>query len=73
LEREARHETLVKTMLSLQQMYHLTVFRTHKWLIKKIDRCWRSFLWKGEESVNVNGGHYLANWAMVCTPKVLGD
>jgi hypothetical protein len=44
----ASRETLVKTVLSSQSIYHMTVFEEHKWLIKKIDRLRRSFLWRRE-------------------------
>jgi hypothetical protein len=68
----AGRETLVKSVLSSQPIYHLTVFPTQKWLIKQIDRLRRSFLWKGEEPEKVNGGHCLINRPTICTPKDLG-
>lgn len=37
-------ETLVKTVLSSQPIYHMTVFPEQKWLIRRIDRLRRSFL-----------------------------
>lgn len=42
------HETLVKMVLSSQPIYHLTVLPAQKWLIKRIDRLRRSFLWRRE-------------------------
>jgi len=44
----AGRETLVKTVLSSQLVYHLTAFSEQKWLIKRIDQLRRSFLWRGE-------------------------
>jgi len=43
----AGRETLVKTVLSSQPIYHMMVFLKLKWLIKRIDRMRRSFLWRG--------------------------
>lgn len=37
-------ETLVKTVLTSQPIYHMTVFPEQKWIIRKIDRLRRSFL-----------------------------
>ena len=68
----AGRETLVKSVLTSQPIYHLTVFPTQKWLIKQIDRRRRSFLWKGDEPEKVNRGHCLVRWPSVCTPKDLG-
>jgi hypothetical protein len=65
-------ETLVKTVLSSQPIYHLTVFQAQKWLIKRIDRLWRSFLWRGEMPDKVYGGHSLINWPTTCLPKEKG-
>ena len=68
----AGRETLVKSVLTSQPIYHLTVFPTQKWLIKQIDRMRRSFLWRGDEPEKVNGGHCLVRWPSMCTPKDLG-
>ena len=68
----AGRETLVKSVITSQPIYHLTVFPTQKWLIKQIDRRRRSFLWKGDEPEKVNRGHCLVRWPSVCTPKDLG-
>ena len=68
----AGRETLVKTVLSSQPIYHMTVFPELKWLIKKIDRMRRSFLWRGETPEKVYGGHSLVNWQTSCRPKIKG-
>jgi hypothetical protein len=54
-------ETLVKAVLSAQPIYHLTVFLVQKWLLKRIDKLRRSFIWKGNSPEFCNGGHYLIN------------
>jgi hypothetical protein len=66
----AGRETLVKTVLSSQPIYHMTAFPEHKWLIRKIDQLRRSFLWRGETPNKVYGGHSLVNWLTTCHPKI---
>jgi hypothetical protein len=68
----AGRETMVKTVLSSQPIYHMTAFPEQKWLIRKIDRIRRSFLWRGETPDKVYGGHSLVNWPTVCHPKIKG-
>jgi hypothetical protein len=53
-------------------IYQLNVFQAQKWLIKKIDRIRRSFLWRGETPDRTNGGHSLINWPTTCSPKNKG-
>jgi hypothetical protein len=65
-------ETLVKMVLSSQPIYHMTVFPKLKWLIKRIDRMRRSFLWRGETPDKVYGGHSIVNWPTSCRPKIKG-
>jgi len=60
---------LVISVLSSMPTYHFTVFPLAAWTKKKIDKIWRSFLWKGEESTN--GGHCLVNWPTASKPKTL--
>jgi hypothetical protein len=55
-------ELLVKTVLSAMLTHLVTIYKMPKWAIKGIDRFRRSFLWKGEDSDHVNGGHCLFNW-----------
>jgi hypothetical protein len=68
----AGRETLVKTVFSSQPIYQMTVFPELKWLIKKIDRMRRSFLWRGETPDKVYGGHSIVNWPTSCRPKIKG-
>jgi hypothetical protein len=68
----AGRETLVKTVLTSQPIYHMTVFPEQKWLIKRIDRLRRSFLWRGETPDKVYGGHSIINWPTTCLPKIKG-
>lgn len=68
----AGRETLVKSILTAQPIYHLIVFPTQKWLVKQIDPMRRSFLWKGDEPEKASGGYCLVRWLTVCTPKDMG-
>lgn len=68
----AWRENLVKTVLSSQPIYHITVFPELKWLIKKIDHMRRSFLWRGQTPDKVYGGHLIVNWPTSYLPKVKG-
>lgn len=52
----------------LSQTYLFTIFPPPKWLLKKIDRIRRSFLWCGEDEAH--GSKCLINWTKVCSPKV---
>jgi hypothetical protein len=63
---------LVKSVLTAQPIYLLTVFLAQKWLLKRIDKIRRNFLWKGEILDSCSGGHCLINWATICLPKNKG-
>jgi hypothetical protein len=52
---KAGRETLVKSVLSAQPIYHLTVFSPQKWLMQTIDKIRRNFLWKGSNPEACNG------------------
>lgn len=53
-------------------IHYLTALPAPKWVIKKIDKMQRAFLWKGEEPENIKLGASLVNWQMVCRPKEMG-
>lgn len=63
---------MVKSVLTAQPIYHLTVFPVQKWLLKKIDKLRRGFLWKGNNPEACSGGHCLINWSTTCQPKNKG-
>jgi hypothetical protein len=68
----ASRETLVKSVLISLPIYHMTGIQIPKWVIKRIDRFRRAFLWKGDDPDNVSPGSSLVNWSTVCMPKSLG-
>jgi hypothetical protein len=69
---KAGTETLVKSVLTAQPIYQLTVFPVQKWLLQKIDKIRRGFLWKGNNPETCSGGHCLINWSTTCLPKNKG-
>jgi hypothetical protein len=58
------------TVLTAIPTFFLTVFAPKKWLVKKLDKLRRGFLWKGTD--DAIGGHCLVQWAKVKRPKALG-
>jgi mannosylglycoprotein endo-beta-mannosidase len=61
---------LLNSVLSSIPTYFFTVFPPKNWVVKRIDKIRRGFLWKGEEGAN--GGQCLVRWAVVKKPKKLG-
>lgn len=65
-------ELLVKSVLLAIPTYFLTASKFPLWAIHRIDRFQRSFLWKGDDSDRLRGGHCLVNWSTCPRPKNLG-
>ena len=61
---------LVNTVLSSVPVYFLTVVEPKKWMIKRIDKIRRGFLWRGVSEAK--GGHCLVAWETVKRPKLKG-
>lgn len=58
---------LVNSVLSSIPTYFLTVLVPKKWMLKRLNKLRRGFLWKGSEEAN--GGHCLVRWEKVQRPK----
>ena len=69
LSRKGRLE-LVNTIITATATYFLIVFPADSWLMKKLDKIRRSFLWAADEEAK--GGKCLVNWKRICTPKAYG-
>lgn len=62
--------TLINSVLTSITTYYLTMFAPSKWIIKRIDKLRRSFLWRGDEVAS--GAHCAINWQRLCSPKKYG-
>ena len=63
---------LCRSVLSAMVIYHLPVFRLPKWVIRRIEKIQRGFLWMKPGVAPGARPHPLVNWGMVCRPKKLG-
>lgn len=61
---------LVQTVLSAIPTYHMICFIIPKWVISRIDKARRAFLW-GKPATR-NRHISLCNWNLVCIPKEWG-
>ena len=61
---------LVNSVLSAIPSYWMAVHRFPKWVIEKIDRIRRNYLWNGDSSCR--GYKCLVNWDMCCKSKKEG-
>ena len=61
---------LLNTVLTSLPVYFLTVFNPKKWMIKKIDRIRKGFLWNGTSEAQ--GGQCLVAWEKLKRPKPCG-
>lgn len=61
---------LIKSVLTALPVHFMSVLVLPKWAIKEFNKKCRAFLWKGQEEVN--GGHCLVAWDIVCSPKECG-
>jgi hypothetical protein len=67
---QAGHVTLVKSVLSSQPIYLLTVLKPTKGTLEDLDKIRRRFLWAGDG--NISGGKCKVNWTRTTLPKKLG-
>lgn len=61
---------LINSVLTSTATYFLTVFPGDKWLIKRLDKLRRNFLWAPDEEAN--GGKCLVGWKKICAPTDFG-
>ena len=62
--------TLLNSILSSLPVHFMSVLKLPEWVILKIDKIRRNFLWHGV--TDQKKGFNLVDWEVVCTPKHLG-
>lgn len=63
---------LARSVLSSMVTYYLTIFILPKWVLRRIDKIRRNFIWmKGTADPGMTS-HPLVNWPTVCRPVPLG-
>jgi hypothetical protein len=67
---QAGRVTLVKSVLSAQPIYLITVLKPTKGTLEDLDKIRRRFLWAGDDSIS--GGKCKVNWTRTTLPKKLG-
>ena len=63
---------LCQSVFTSMVLYHLAVFKLPKWVIKRIEKIKRSFLWMKAGAAPGSRPHPLVNWRTICRPKELG-
>lgn len=61
---------LINSVMSSIPTYVMACFRFPKWVIYRIDKIKRDFLWKKNEGPTQ--GVHLINWDAICIPKIWG-
>lgn len=61
---------LVRSVLSAIPIYHMTCFQLPQWVIDRIDKVRRGFLWGKNGGTEI--GISLTNWETVCIPRNYG-
>lgn len=61
---------LVQSVLSIIPVYHMSCFYLPQWVIQRLDKIRRTFLWA--KLKNRSSGISLTNWEMACIPKIYG-
>jgi hypothetical protein len=58
---------LLNSVLSAIPLYYLTLFKVPSWIIIKIDRIRKRFLWASFDILRKK--YHLVKWDIICRPK----
>jgi hypothetical protein len=61
---------LLNSVILIISLYYITLFKIPSWVLIKIDRICKHFLWTGSDLTSRK--YHLVRWDVICRPKEFG-